>query len=78
MKKWIVERPHDKVIVTIMLNKSDNTYSFVNLTKEHICPCKFESIDEALKDMDNQIKQGKVIRYYLLSDVSEEKNKYEK
>lgn len=73
MKKWIVERPHDKVIVTIMLNKSDNTYSFVNLTKEHICSCKFESIDEALKDMDNQIKQGKVIRYYLLSDVSEEK-----
>ena len=73
MKKWIVERPHDKVIVTIMLNKSDKTYSFVNLTKEHICSCKFESIDEALKDMDNQIKQGKVIRYYLLSDVSEEK-----
>lgn len=52
MKIWLVKRQCDKVIVTIMKNKSDETYSFINLTKEHICPCKFNSIDDALKDMD--------------------------
>lgn len=36
MKIWLVKRQCDKVIVTIMKNKSDETYSFINLTKEHI------------------------------------------
>lgn len=63
MRKWLVERPRDEVIVTIMKNKIDNTYSFVNLTKEHICSCKFESIDAALSDMDEKIESGEIIRY---------------
>lgn len=67
MKIYLVERPTDKVIVTIMPNKVDNTYSFINLSKEHICPCKFENISDALKDMDEQIKQGKIIGYYPLN-----------
>jgi len=67
MKKWLVERPHDDVVVTILRNKADNTYSFINLTKEHICPCKFASVDDALRDMDNQIAQGKILRYFPLN-----------
>ena len=63
MKIWVVKRQHDKVIVTIMKNKSDGTYSFINLTKEHICPCKFNSIDDALKDMDRLKDRGKIINY---------------
>lgn len=63
MKIWLVKRQHDKVIVTIMKNKSDGTYSFINLTKEHICPCKFNSIDEALKDMDKLKDCGKILNY---------------
>lgn len=63
MRKWLVKRQHDKVIVTIMKNKSDGTYSFINLTKEHICPCKFNSIDEALKDMDKLKDCGKILNY---------------
>lgn len=64
MKKWLVKRPHDEVIVTIMKNKSDASYSFINLTKEHIiCPCKFNSIDEALKDMDKLKDCGKILNY---------------
>lgn len=47
-------------------NKLDGTYSFINLTKEHICPCKFESVDDALKDIDEKIKSGEVIRYFEL------------
>ena len=63
-----VERPKDTVDVTIMRNKKDNTWSYVNLTKKHICPCRFNSIDEALEDMNKQIKEGKIIRYYQLQD----------
>lgn len=63
MKIWLVKRQYDKVIVTIMKNKSDGTYSFINLTKEHICPCRFSSVEEALLDMDKKIKEGTVLKY---------------
>lgn len=33
---YFVKRKSENVIVSIMRNKSDNTYSFVNLTKGHI------------------------------------------
>lgn len=66
MKKWLVKRNKDNVIVTIMKNKNDGTYSFINLTKEHICSCKFKSEEDALKDMDNRIKLGTVLSYELI------------
>ena len=56
MKQYLVERPNGNVIVTILSNKSDHTYSYVNLTKGHICPCRFASEEEALHDMDQKIK----------------------
>lgn len=46
-----------------MKNKSDNTYSFVNITKWHICPCRFPSIHDAVADMDRLKEEGKIIRY---------------
>lgn len=66
MRKWLVKRPNDKVIITIMKNKCDGTYSFINLTKEHVCPCKFNSIDDALKDMNRLKDCGKIINYFEL------------
>lgn len=63
MTKYLVIRPTDSIIVTIMKNKSDNSYSFINLTKLHICPCRFKSIEDALKDMDDKIKEGEILRY---------------
>lgn len=70
MYLWKVERPqNDCVVVTIMKNKSDNTYSFINLTKEHICPCRFDSVEAALVDMDEKIKEGSVIGYKLLGEI---------
>lgn len=40
-------------IVVIMPVKGTNEYHYVNLTKQHICTCKFTSIENALKDLDN-------------------------
>lgn len=70
MKIWLVERDKDNVFVTIMKNKSDNTYSFINLTKEHICPCRFKSVEDALKDMDKQICEKRIKRYYEVKDLN--------
>ena len=63
LKVWLVRRKHDEVLVTIMRNKEDNTFSFVNLTKMHICPCKFESVQAAIADMDRQVVEGTILKY---------------
>lgn len=61
-----VVRPKDTVEVLLLKHKISGEYSFVNLTKGHICPCKFKSVEEALKDLDNYIKKGKVLSYEFL------------
>ena len=48
---YLVMREKDNVVVSIMLNKSDHTYSFVNLTKGHICKCTFPSELDAIRDL---------------------------
>ena len=53
MKQYLVERPNGNVAVAILRNKSDNTYSYVNLTKGHICSCRFVSEEEAFKNFRN-------------------------
>lgn len=63
MQKYLVERKNDNVVVAILKNKNDNTYSFVNLTKGHICPCRFESVEKALEDLDKQVEIGNVLWY---------------
>lgn len=66
MKRWFVERPKGNCIVSIMRNKSDNTYSFVNLTAGHVCTCRFDSVEKALEDMEEKKKAGEVTDYYEL------------
>lgn len=61
-----VVRPKDTVEVLLLKHKISGEYSFVNLTKGHICPCKFKSVEEALKDLNNYIKKGKVLSYEFL------------
>lgn len=40
-------------IVAILPYKGTELYSYVNLTKGHICPCKFESVEAAIEDLNN-------------------------
>lgn len=39
--------------VEIMLDKSTGKYAFVNLTTHHVCPCRFDTITDAVDDMRN-------------------------
>lgn len=64
MRKWLIRKQDDDVVVAILKNKADDTYSFVNLTKEHICPCRFKSMEDAISDMERQKEEGKIIRYF--------------
>ena len=58
-----VIRPKDTVYVGLYRRKDTNEYSFVNLTKGHICPCKFSSMEEAIADMENRKNRGSVLSY---------------
>ena len=60
---YLVTRQKDNVLVSVMRNKLDGTYSFVNLTKGHICPCRFDSIEDAIKDMDEKKDNGEIIDF---------------
>lgn len=37
--------------VEIMLDKNTGKYAYVNLTSHHICPCRFDTIEDAVDDM---------------------------
>ena len=70
---YLVQRKNGNVIVSIMRNKSDNTYSFVNLTKNHICSCRFDSVEDAIKDMDEKILNGEINGYLKLDEMKNDK-----
>lgn len=66
---YFVQRKSGNVVVSIMRNKSDSTYSFVNLTKGHICSCRFDSVEDAVKDMDEKILNGEIVGYFKLEEM---------
>ena len=63
MLTYLVDRIDDVVIVALLPHKDGSGYSYINLTKGHICPCKFNSINDALEDMKNnpKVKSYKLI-----------------
>ena len=56
-------RPKDTVFVMIFKHKITGKYSYVNLTKRHICPYQFDTIEEAYQGLEEEVKKGKVIKY---------------
>lgn len=49
--KYLVQRKKDAVIVAILKSRKTGKYSFVNLTKGHICECEFDNVKDAIDDM---------------------------
>ena len=59
--KFIIEKKNGVIIEVLLLPHKDGSgYSYINLTKGHICPCKFSSIEDAIKDMD---ENPNIIKY---------------
>lgn len=60
IEKIIVSRTDGEVTVALLPHKDGSGWSFVNLSKGHICPCKFTSKEEGMADLD---VQPKVLNY---------------
>ena len=63
MKSIKVTRVDGVFDILLLKHKTYNGYSFVNLTKGHICPCVFKSEEEAISDLEKYKQSGKIINY---------------
>ena len=69
MIRYLVKRPKDTVEVLILPNKDGSGYQYVNLTKGHICPCKFRNLSEVQWEMVEKIREGSVLEYQKIGDL---------
>ena len=60
---YLVIRNKGNVVVSIMFNKFNESYHFVNLTKGHICSCEFETVWDAIDDMQSKKDNGEIIDF---------------
>ena len=60
---YLVIRDKGNVVVSIMWNRMDQSYHFVNLTKGHICSCDFNTVQDAIADMQEKKDNGEIIDF---------------
>lgn len=62
-----IVKTHDseESVVVVFKNKLDNTYSFVNLTNECIGSSKFVTVEEAIQNMNDQVRNGLIESYIM-------------
>lgn len=64
--KFIVHKETEDLDVLLLRHKGTDKYSFVNLTKGHICKCVFDSVDEAMKDIEDRKAKGLLVDYEIV------------
>lgn len=63
--KYLVQKSNkDLCEVYILPHKETGKYSFVNITRGHICPCVFDTYEEALQDLENRKKDNLIKGYW--------------
>ena len=63
--KYLVQKSNkDLCEVYILPHKETGKYSFVNITKGHICPCMFDTYEEALQNLENRKKDNLIEKYW--------------
>lgn len=55
-------------LIGLFRHKVKGTYSFVNMSTFKITECEFNTIEDAVKDLDNYVENGKLLAYRELSD----------
>lgn len=60
---YLVIRDNGNVVVSIMWSRMDQSYHFVNLTKGHICSCAFNTVQDAIADMQEKNDNGEIIDF---------------
>ena len=62
-----IKQPKNTAICMLIPSKDNSYYSFVNISKGHICKCKFKTYEDGIEDLNNQVRLGKVLSYEFLS-----------
>lgn len=61
--KYLIIREKDTVEVLLVRKKLEDKYQFINLTKGHICPCEFNTVQEAIEDLVKYREEGKILKF---------------
>ena len=72
-RKILVHRNDGIFECIILKHKTEGYWSWCNLTKGHICTCKFNSYEEALNDIYTEIEKGKVKKFEYANAKSNER-----
>lgn len=59
----VLRRDKDDCVVMIFYDRKSKKYRFVNLTSRHICTCEFNTVADAIEDME---KREEVVCFYVL------------
>lgn len=62
MLRYLVVRDFDNEEVLLLPQKDGSGWTYVNITKGHICPCKFATIEEALIDCTSRSNVKQMIK----------------
>lgn len=57
---YLIRRSDGYRIVSIMYDRSSESWCFVNLSSGHVCKCRFSDLSEAYNDMVKQKQEGKI------------------
>ena len=49
--------------ILLMPNKDDGQWQYINMTKGYICPCKFPTREDALKDFAKYVKKFRRVEF---------------
>ena len=49
----VTRKDNSKRVVEVMKDQATNKWAFVNLTSHHICKCRFDTYNDAIKDLYN-------------------------
>lgn len=72
-----VDRSDGTIIVLLFKHKTSGKWSFINLTKEHICDCEFDSYEDAIDDLNKYKESGKIKSWRFIKSVTiRESNKF--
>ena len=64
--KFVVHKENEDLDVLLLRHKGTDKWSYVNLTKGHICKCVFDSVEDALKDIEDRKTNGLLIDYEIV------------
>ena len=50
----VIRRNRPDCIVMLCQERATNKWCYVNLSTEHVCACRFDTIDDAIADMEKR------------------------